>query len=158
MEVVIVFGGRQCQSRTMNFTLVPAAMVMLLLSGHVFVDADNRSEPEIEAASYATRDGEAEALAALSAGKPPRLFTHVWNGRAPGFRTPGLRLCSPDQAVTLEERSLFLPLPEADWSEPSPLPLQYDAAVRFARAYNLTMYARRKAQIVRVCPRVDLDR
>jgi hypothetical protein len=141
----------------MIFPLLAAVMLSLSLNGPALATGDSRSEPTGLAANYATRDGEAEAVAELSTGAPHRLYTHIWNGRAPGFRTPGLKFCDPRYAATLEEQQLFRPLPEADWGEPEPFPPQYEAAVRFARAYNLTMFARRKAQIVRICRLVARD-
>jgi hypothetical protein len=107
--------------------------------------------------SFAERDGTAEALADLSAGRPIKFYSHVFNGRVPGFRTPGLTYCSPDWA---DPRS-FTPLPAADWAEGETYSARREeeagAAMRFAKAYNLTIFERRKADVVRLCPRVQLE-
>lgn len=140
----------------MTLALVPALMLLQPVQARPL--AFQSLEPVASSAAFASRDGKAEAIAELAAGGPARLYSHVSNGRAPGFSTPGLRFCGPNYAATPKGRSLFRPLHEADWQEPEPFPPQFEAAVRFARAYNLTMFKRRKAQIVRVCRRVRLER
>lgn len=137
----------------MIFAFLPMAMLSVPLDNHERA----KRELSVEAANYANRDGKAEAVAELAGGKPARLYTHIWNGRAPGYRTPGLTRCDPRYA-TIDPETLFRPLPEADWQEPGPFPPQYEAAVKFARAYNLTMYANRKVQIMRVCPQIGIAR
>jgi hypothetical protein len=101
---------------------------------------------------YLHRQGDAEVRTELAKGGPARLYTHRFNGRAPGFSTPGLTHCDPRSAVGTRARTLFRPLPEADWSEPMPFTHGQEIAVRFARSYNLTMFKARRAEILRICP------
>jgi hypothetical protein len=115
-----------------------------------------------QSAPYARRDGRVEARADLAAGRPLKLYVHEHNGRAPGFRTPGLTSCSPHfNSGRAEARGLFVLIPEANWSEgerytAAQLGLAADAE-RFAHAYNQTGFAARKRQIARACPKVRLE-
>ncbi len=105
---------------------------------------------------YEQRDGQREARADVRAHRPTKLYSAVFNGRAPGFQTPGLVYCDPRYAYPDGNLRLFAPLPEADWGEPGPFPPHYQAAISFARNYNLVMFKARKAEIMRVCPKVQL--
>src|SRR5688572_8136474 len=44
---------------------------------------------------FVGRDGRAEAQVEIAAGKPPKLYAHVFNGFAPGWKTPGIVACGP---------------------------------------------------------------
>ena len=120
------------------------------------------SESQLQAQFYAGRNGEAEAQADLAAGKPLKLYAHVLNGRAPGFRAPGLLNCDPGLVGGTEGQRLFAPLPKADWQEGEKYPAEYyreaEAANRFASRYNQTIFKARKAQILRLCPRGRLEK
>jgi hypothetical protein len=109
--------------------------------------------------AYSQRDGVAEARKVARSGAV-QLYSHVRNGRAPGFATPGLRHCDPRDAGGLN-RIVFLPLPEADWGEGTHYPPEGYAraseAVQFARAYNREMFKLKARAIRRVCPRVELE-
>ena len=113
-----------------------------------------------QAPPFAERNGEAEAHTDLVRGKPLKLYTHVFNGRAPGFRTPGLLYCDPRVVAGGEAQALFVPLPAADWQEG----VEYtdeqqriaEAAQHFASQYNRTIFRAKKAQVTRLCPRARL--
>jgi len=119
-------------------------------------------ESQLQAQVYAGRNGEAEAQADLAAGKPLKLYAHVSNGRAPGFRAPGLLNCDPTLVGGAEGQRLFAPLPEADWQEGEKYPAEYyrgaEAANRFASQYNQMIFQARKAQILRFCPLGRLEK
>jgi hypothetical protein len=104
------------------------------------------------------RNGETEALAEIRAGKPTRLYSHVYNGRAPGFATPGIRRCDQSRSGA---QAIFVPLPEADWGE-GPVytgekAARAASALKFAKAYNQTMFRARKADVLVICPNAGLD-
>jgi hypothetical protein len=112
---------------------------------------------------WAGRSGEAEALADLAAGRPVKLYTHVYGGERAGFRSPGLLYCDPDQNngdKTAE--NLFAFVPEANVSEgviytPAQQARQRSAS-SFARSYNLTIFHRKHDYIVRLCPKVEREK
>ena len=138
--------------------LAAAVLTFFLMSGGQAYAGESVSGRQ--ALSYTERNGKAEARADLARGMPPRLYAHVFNGRAPGFRTPGLLDCDPRVVAGEEARALFVPLPAADWQEG----VQYtdeqqritQAAQRFAGQYNRTIFRARKAQVTRLCPRARL--
>ena len=113
-----------------------------------------------QAPSYAHRNGEAEARADLARGRPLKLYAHLLNGRAPGFSTPGLPGCDPRVVGGEAARALFAPLPAADWQEGVRYTHEQQriaqAARRFARRYNRTIFRARAAQVTRLCPRARL--
>ncbi len=113
-----------------------------------------------QALSYAERSGEAEARTDLARKKPLKLYTHVFNGRAPAFRTPGLLYCDPRVVAGEEAQALFVPLPAADWQEgvkyTDEQQRMAEAARHFASQYNRTIFRARKAQVTRLCPRARL--
>lgn len=112
---------------------------------------------------WAHRSGEAEALADLASGRPVKLYTHVWGGERAGFRSPGLLYCDPDQNIgNRAAEAMFAFIPEANVSEgviytPAEQSLQRSAST-FARAYNLTVFHQKRDFIVRLCPKVELER
>ena len=112
------------------------------------------------APSYAERNGEAEARSDLARGKPLKLYTHVFNGRAPAFWTPGLLYCDPRVVAGEGAQALFVPLPAADWQEGVRYTDEHqriaEAAQRFASQYNRRIFRARKAQVTRLCPRARL--
>jgi hypothetical protein len=112
-----------------------------------------------EVSPYAGRNGAAEARDAEAAGEPFPLYSHVFNGRAPGFRTPGLRHCHPGWTGGRKGPIRFLPLPEADWGEPGPIsPMPpAEAAIYFATDFNREMFRRQAHAVRRVCPKAALD-
>lgn len=103
------------------------------------------------------RDGEAEAIASLRRGEPPRLFAHEVNAEYPSYNTPGLLNCDPAEDGA---RDLFRPLPEADWSEGNYYTEEQlrraEAARSFAKAYNLAIFRERRSVILKVCPRAQI--
>lgn len=138
--------------------LAPAAALAFLalhLPAHAFDAVSAREAP-----SYGQRNGELEALSDIAAGRPLKLYSHVFDGRIPGFSTPGLLNCSPAFSRPAEGRILFAPLPEADWREGIAYTAEQgraaDAARRFARLYNRTIFQARMSEIRRTCPQVRL--
>lgn len=86
---------------------------------------------------FSQRDGAAEANADIEAKRPTQLYSAVFNGRAPGFITPGITDCDPRNTGGRADTILFVNLPEAGWQEPGLLfSPQRDAAIEFARRYN----------------------
>jgi len=125
--------------------------------------APNPPAPAGEASDpWAGRSGEAEALADIAAGRPVKLYTHVYGGERGGFRSPGLLYCDPDQNIGKAALNLFAFIPEANVSEgviytPAQQVRQHSAS-SFARSYNLTMFSRKSDYIVRLCPKVQLEK
>jgi hypothetical protein len=112
---------------------------------------------------WINRSGEAEALADLAAGAPVKLYTHVWGGEGVWFRTPGLLYCDPDRnSGDREAQELFAEIPDANMSEGVILPADRQSrqlhAFLFAQTYNLTMFERRRDDVVRFCPGVQLEK
>lgn len=107
------------------------------------------------AQDYAKRDGKSEAATRVAEGKPAIVYTHVWNGRAPGFRTPGLRNCDPRYSKVSE---LFVVIPELGMSEPFDIDQMnrpaWQAAYKFALAFNKEMYRLREGEILSACPNI----
>ena len=107
--------------------------------------------------------GEAEAVSDLRSARPIKLYTHVLGGERAEFRSPGLLYCDPDQNIgNKAAEEMFAFIPEANWSEgviytPAERALQQSAAA-FARAYNLTIYRQKRDHILRLCPKVELER
>lgn len=141
--------------------MTPNLFVAATAAGLIALSAQ-ASASKLQAQSYAGRNGEVEAQADLAAGKPLKLYAHVSNGRAPGFRAPGLLNCDPALVGGTEGQWLFAPLPEADWQEGEKYPAEYyreaEAANRFASQYNQTIFQVRKAQVIRFCPRGRLEK
>ena len=107
--------------------------------------------------------GEAEAFSDLSNGRPIRLYTHVWAGERAGFRSPGLLYCDPDQNIgNKAAEEMFAFIPEANQSEgviyTAAEQAMQRSAFAFALAYNLTIYRQKRDHIVRLCPKVELER
>ena len=114
------------------------------------------SAPPAAPDRYSARNGKAEAARDNESARPARLYTHVFNGFAPGFATPGIDNCSPGQTTA----PLFRGLPEADFQEGERRSEQQDrlaaSATRFARDYNRATFQARAAEIRRVCPQARL--
>lgn len=110
-----------------------------------------------KAVPFSQRNGELEAKADIKAGNPTTLYSAVFNGRAPGFRTPGIAYCDPRYADGRGSRVVFAKLPEADWQEPNPPPPQSKEALQFARQYNQAMFKAREADIKSACPNARMD-
>ncbi|MES3099767.1 hypothetical protein [Sphingomonas faeni] len=106
---------------------------------------------------FELRDGETEARGELAARKPLKLYIHIWNTRAPGFRTPGLIDCDPRTADREKTGSVFVEIPEAGWSEQMPFPPHFDAAVSFASHFNKTVFSKRRNEVLLICPKARLD-
>jgi hypothetical protein len=49
-------------------------------------------------ASYKVRDGQSEAVMDLRSGRPIKLYSHLFDARISGCRTPGLVNCAPRDA------------------------------------------------------------
>jgi len=113
-----------------------------------------------DAPSYAERNGEAEARRDLEGGGLPRLYRHRHNARVPTMRIPGLLSCEPGGVAWGEPAIIFMPLPEADWSEgllyTAEQSRNAEAARRFASQYNRTMLQAFKEQLDRACPNARL--
>lgn len=110
---------------------------------------------------WAGKSGRAEALADLAAGRPIKLYTHVFAGDRAKFRTPGLLNCDLDQSAKGAEW-LFAPLRDGDWSASilytSAERSRQLAAFAFAKAYNLTIFEHKRELIVRLCPMIEVDK
>lgn len=135
----------------------------ILLAALFSTPCAHATEPVSEI-PYELRDGVAEAREASEKTAQFWLYTHAFNTRVPGQRTPGLKYCDSRNAPGEGLRdgiSPFLPLPAADWGEGMPVTGEWaeqaEVAVRFARAYNLEMYRLRRDEIRRACPRVELE-
>ena len=102
-------------------------------------------------------------MADLANGRPVKIYTHTYGGERAGFRSPGLLYCDPDQNIgDKAAEAMFAFIPEANESEgviytPAEQSLQRSASV-FARAYNLTVFHRQRDYIVRLCPKVEVER
>lgn len=118
---------------------------------------------QVEKASdrWAGRSGQAEALTDLANGRPIKLYTHVLGGERARFRSPGLLYCDPEQNIgNKAAENLFVFIPEANMSEgvfytPAQQARQRSAS-SFARAYNLTIFHRKRDYIASLCPKVEL--
>lgn len=135
----------------------PLSVLALLIVGCSVFNPCHRATAATQAIPFSQRDGAAEANADIKAKRPTTLYSAVANGRAPGFRTPGLAYCDPRYTGGRASRVVFAKLAEADWQEPNPFPPQYDAAMEFARGYNQAMFKARKADIKSACPKARLD-
>ena len=102
------------------------------------------------------RSGEAEALADIANGRPVKLFYQYIAGERMFIRTPGLLNCNPERYdVSEDARSKLVPL-GADYSES----VQYTneersritSATLFARAYNVTMFTKKRDDVLKICP------
>lgn len=112
----------------------------------------------VSGGQYDGRDGAAEALADLNGGKPLMIFSHRENTVTPGWASPGLVACSPDQARGDDNLRVFRVIDEAASEEGETRTFTQDwlasSAVRFARAYNLTAFRLRRPEVENVCPGV----
>jgi hypothetical protein len=106
---------------------------------------------------YRDRDGAAEARSDAKARKPWKLLSHVFNGRAPGFVTPGLKNCDP----RVGGPDHYDPLLEVDWSggvaySESSWEVA-EEATSFAAAYNREMFRLRGDEINAVHRNAELS-
>ena len=147
--------------RTLLLTLTVVAMTIMLdakrlLAALVLVALSNCAAPPKD--KYAGRDGRQEAANDLKAGKPIAIYSHVFDGFAPGLVSPGLIDCSPDQARDNTTRRLFRFMPEATFQEgQTRRPVDSElamSAVNFARSYNQEVLRLRRADVEKVCPHV----
>jgi hypothetical protein len=119
------------------------------------------NEPE-RSELVAGRDGEREALADLREGNPLKLYYYWRWGERLTLPTPGISDCDAEQGADPKViRSVFVSLPELTMSE-SKMPTteqraRQHAALSFARAYNQHMFRHRKAQILKICRRANLE-
>ena len=107
------------------------------------------------------RSGKAEALADIAAGRPVKLYYRAVFGEREFVHTPGLSNCNPDRFdVPKKARSRFEYL-DADYSESVRYTTEQSArivsAVRFARAYNITMYTKKRRDVLKICPAATRD-
>jgi hypothetical protein len=140
--------------------MAPNRLLIAAISILVAMDAE-ASARQLRGQDYNKRSGETEAQADLAAGRPVKLYAHVFNGRAPGYKVPGLLDCNPGLAKGSNGKALFSPLPDADWQEGETYSAEHyrraEAANRFAIQYNRAMFRARKLQIVQVCPGARLE-
>lgn len=126
-------------------------------------DVELKPPPSAGQASnpWASRSGQAEALADIAAGRPIKLFYQSLFGEREFVHTPGLSNCNPDRYdVPDDARSQFEPL-GADYSES----IQYTAeeharitsATQFAKAYNVTMFTMKRGDVLKICPAATRD-
>ncbi|MEG3148679.1 hypothetical protein U1769_02185 [Sphingomonas sp. ZT3P38] len=156
-KTAIGFERGRCHHRLMTAISRTSAVPALLVAICSVFAAAHCAAAAPEAIPFSQRDGEAEAKADVLAERSTKLYSAVFNGRAPGFRTPGIIYCDPRYTGGRKSRVTFAALPEADWQEPSPFPPQYEAATQFARRYNQTMFRARKADIKSTCPKARLE-
>jgi hypothetical protein len=111
---------------------------------------------------YIGRDGKAEAVADFQAGEPIKIYSHVSNGIAPGYATPGLQNRTPDYAKTDISPYPFVMIDAAAFAEgETRTPAQSRAsasAIRFAADYNLTTLGLRAQDVRKVCPQAFPER
>ena len=105
---------------------------------------------------WAGRSGESEALADIAAGRPIKLYTREISGERDVTETPGLRNCNPERFdVSVNARSKFKPL-GADYYESNHYTSEELARLRsatlFARSYNLTWFAKKHFEVLKICP------
>ena len=127
-------------------------LVTILLTGCL----NRTNDTPNPADRFAGRNGEIEALAEMEAGKPARLYSHVYDTVVAGYRSPGVLDCWPHET----RAPIFLPLPEADFREGEDKPknkLQAESAYRFAWAYNRQVFKARASELKRICPNARLD-
>ena len=110
---------------------------------------------------YAKRDGEAEALSNFRSRRPLLIYSHVQNGFAPGWASPGLVFCSPSEVGADAALRVFRIMSEASFQEGKTYtPVQQRvaaSAVRFARDYNIAVFRHRRAEVIKVCPDVRVE-
>ena len=110
---------------------------------------------------YGGRDGAAEALSDLNSGKPLMIYSHRENTVMPGWASPGLVACSPDQARGADSLRVFRVIDEAAFQEGETRTFTQDwlasSAVRFARAYNLAAFRLRQSEVENICPGVRTE-
>jgi hypothetical protein len=106
---------------------------------------------------YRDRDGTAEAQADAKTRTPWKLYAHVFDGRAPGFVTPGLKNCDP----RVGSPDHYTPLLEADWSQrvaSSETDWEVaEEATLFAAAYNREIFRSRGDEVKAVHPDAELS-
>lgn len=107
---------------------------------------------------WAGRSGEAEALADIAAGRPIKLYIQYIAGEREIIRTPGLRNCNPDRFdVASSARFNFVSV-GADYSESIRYTEEqldrFDSATLFAKAYNVTIFSKKRAELRKICPTV----
>ncbi len=134
-----------------------AAGALFIVSLCVAGCSESNNAPSSSRDRFSGRDGKQEALAAIQAGMPAQLYSHVFNGFAPGFGTPGIVNCSPQVSTAL----IFVSIPELDFAEgepPSSPPETETSAYNFAYAYNREVYRSRTAELKKACPQVRIAR
>lgn len=141
---------------TVTFYHQMAPALLIVVCGVFAAHCDATAAPQL--IPFSQRDGEAEAKAEIRAKRPTKLYSATFNGRAPGFKTPGIAYCDPRDTGGRAGTILFANLPEAGWQEPGPLSSpQRETAIAFARRYNQAMFEAREADIKRSCPKASLD-
>ena len=145
-------------------TLVILALGAILLAS--CASAQSSAAPptqpdEVSTNPWAGKSGKAQALADIAAGRPVRLYLHFMAGERAIELTPGLNNCNPERFdVSLSARSRFIPLGEDFHSDRirtgAEIARQHSALV-FARTYNLTMFRKRKADVLFICPSAEID-
>jgi hypothetical protein len=106
---------------------------------------------------YAGRNGEAEALADIARGRPPKVYYRDVCGDHCRKQAAGLLNCNPERFDTQKApKTFFVPIPEADadsdYGHTQEQNARRHSAFFFAKSYNLTMFRKRKREILRVCP------
>jgi hypothetical protein len=113
-------------------------------------DSATRLDPD----RFVGRDGRAEALADTAAGKPPKLYWHVFDGVAPGERVPGIVGCGPRASNVVR----FEIINELNFSEGRDNPLPHATnAYSFAADFNRTMFKANERRIKQVCPNAEVE-
>lgn len=127
-----------------------------LLAQHPAAHEASSTTTGRDALFYGQRNGTTEALADVAAGKPLKLYSHIFGGRIESIHTPGLLDCNPLSRHSTQGGILFAPLPDADWQEGQAYTDDQNraasAARSFARQYNRTMFEARRAELLRACP------
>jgi len=132
-------------------------MCQKLLSAIIAVAMLTSCKEQLED-SFRSRDGAAEAMADWKAARPIRLYSRPFWGVAPGWDTPGLAYCAPDDA---SDHKAFQGLSGAAFYEGTRRTAEQNriagSAVRFAEDYNRTIYHLRRGELTKLCPDVQLD-
>ena len=109
--------------------------------------------PPLNPDRFVGRAGVAEARDAIAAGEPPKLYMHVFNGVAPGWRLPGIDNCQPYSQDVVN----FEVIPELAFNEGgAPFYPGPPNARKFATDFNTTMFLAHEEQIKTFCPEAEI--
>jgi len=97
-------------------------------------------------------------MADVKAGTPLRIYSHAVFGFTYGSESPGLQNCSQDSTLARSAPDTFVFMKGATFRESEQPSDDALSAVRFAKAYNSTIFRLREADVKKVCPDARLGR